>query len=151
MATDEKSVLSGSCLCGGVSFRIEGRLSPIQYCHCTRCRKATGSAFMAALATRTGNFTWTSGADLVRTYAAPVREAPPAYRTMFCGRCGSTLPVFDPERPFVVVPAGTLDVDPGVRPFRHIFVGIKAPWHEITDDLPRFEEHVPPEQRLPVK
>jgi len=147
----EPPTVEGSCLCAGVRFRVRGRLTPIQYCHCTRCRKVTGGAFMAALATRSSNFAWTCGEDLVRTYTAPVRESPPAYRTMFCGRCGSTLPLFDPERPFVVIPAGTLDGDPGVRPFRHIFVAIKAPWHEITDALPRFDHHAPPEQRLPVK
>ena len=141
---------AGSCLCGGVKFVVDGRLSPLQYCHCTRCRKSSGSAFVAAVAAKTEHFRWVSGADLVSTFTAPIRESPPPYRTSFCRRCGSDLPLVDQDRPFVVIPAGSLDAHPEIQPFRHIFVGLKAPWYEIRDDLPQFEAHVPPEQRLPT-
>lgn len=106
---------------------------------------------MAALATRTTGFRWLEGEDLIAEYVAPIREAPPAYRRGFCKRCGSPMPLLDREQPFVVIPTGCLDGDPGTRPFRHIFVGLKAPWYDILDDLPRFTGHVPPEQRLPRK
>jgi hypothetical protein len=144
-------MVEGSCLCGGVKFAVDGRLTPLQYCHCKRCRKASGSAFVAAVAARTDDFRWVSGADLVEVYVAPIREAPPPYRSAFCRRCGSDLPVFDAERPFVVIPAGVLDTHPDIQPLRHIFVGLKAPWYEIHDGLPQFEGHVPPDQRLPSK
>jgi hypothetical protein len=143
--------MMGSCLCGGVQFEVTGRLTPIQYCHCMRCRKATGGAFMAALAARTPAFRWVRGEALIASYAAPIREAPPAYRRAFCTTCGSPMPLLDRAQPFVVIPAGCLDGDPGTRPFRHIFVRLKAPWYDILDDLPRFDGHVPPEQRLPHK
>jgi hypothetical protein len=146
-----ESVTEGSCLCGSVRFAVDGRLSPLQYCHCTRCRKASGSAFVAAVAARTGNFRWLAGADLVQVFTAPIRESPPPYRSVFCRRCGSDLPLYDPQQPFVVIPVGTLDRHPEIQPFRHIFVGYKAPWYEIHDGLPQFEGHVPPEQRLPTK
>lgn len=106
---------------------------------------------MAALAARTETFQWIEGHDLIASYAAPIREAPPAYRRAFCSVCGSPLPLLDPEQPYVVIPAGCLDDDPGTRPFRHIFVGVKAPWYEIQDNLPQFEGHLPPELRLPRK
>ncbi|HVN87614.1 MAG TPA: GFA family protein [Candidatus Binatia bacterium] len=140
----------GSCLCGGVKFAIDGRLTPLQYCHCTRCRKTSGSAFVAAVAAKMEALRWISGADLVEVYVAPLIDTPPPYRVAFCRRCGSDLPLYDPERPFVVVPAGSLDSHPEITPLRHIFVGLKAPWFEIHDGLPRFEGHAPPEQRLPA-
>jgi len=143
-------MIEGSCLCGGVRFQINGRLSPLQYCHCTRCRKSSGSAFVAAVAAKTDDFQWVTGADLVQVYAAPILEAPPPYRTSFCRRCGSPVPLYDRERPFVVIAVGNFDQRPEIRPLRHIFVGKKAPWYEIRDGLPQFEAHVPPEQRLPT-
>ena len=140
---------TGSCLCGSVKFETSGKLTPIQFCHCSRCRKASGSAFGAALAVKTDTFRWAAGEDLVRQFALPVRETPPPYRTAFCSRCGSSVPIHDPNLTWVIIPTGGLDNDPEVRPFRHIFVGIKAPWFDIHDTLPQFEAHVPPEQRLP--
>jgi hypothetical protein len=143
-------MIQGRCLCGGVKFQIDGRISPLQYCHCTRCRKKTGSAFAAAVAAKTDHFAWVAGEDLVERYEAPIIEAPPAYVATFCRRCGSPVPNDDRERPFIVIEAGLLDDPPTIQPFRHIFVGKKAPWYEIRDDLPQFDAHVPPEQRLPT-
>jgi hypothetical protein len=102
------------------------------------------------VAAKTSDFHWLSGQELVEMFVAPIRETPPPYRVAFCRRCGSPLPVFDAERPFVVIPAGVLDEHPEIQPLRHIFVGLKAPWYEIRDALPQFEGHVPPEQRLPT-
>jgi|SRR5215831_14251740 len=141
----------GSCLCGGATFAVDGRLTPLQYCHCTRCRKTSGAAFGAAVAAKTADFRWLSGEELVEVFVAPILETPPPYRAAFCRRCGSPLPMFDRERPFVVIPAGVLDQHPEIQPLRHIFVGLRAPWYEIRDALPQFEAHVPPEQRLPTK
>src|SRR5215813_1650322 len=70
------ATVTGSCLCSGVGFEIDGILTPIQYCHATRCRKASGSAFAAEAAARASNFRWTRGADLVSLFeAAPERAA----------------------------------------------------------------------------
>ena len=142
-------MVSGRCLCGSVRFEIRGVCTPIQFCHCPRCRKASGGPFVAAVAALAEWVHWLAGEELITSYAAPILQAPPPYRTAFCSRCGSPLPIVTPERQFAVIPAGCLDDDPGSRGFRHIFVGIKAPWFEITDDLPQFERHVPPQQRLP--
>ncbi|MEN8183702.1 MAG: hypothetical protein ABFS46_14330 [Myxococcota bacterium] len=64
---------------------------------------------------------------------------------------GSPLPVLRPDHPYVVLLAGTLDEDPGSRPFRHVFLGQKAPWFEVRDDLTRYEGRPPPEERLPAR
>lgn len=136
-------MVTGSCLCGGVAFEIDGRLSPMQYCHAARCRKATGSAFAPELLALASAFRWTRGEDLVTTYEAPLLREPPPYRTSFCRVCGSPLPGLLDGTPFVVLRAGILDGEPETRPFRHIFVSQQACWHSITDDLPRFAEHDP--------
>jgi hypothetical protein len=65
------------------------------------------------------------------------------FTTVFCRRCGAKMPRLSPERGIAVVPMGSLDDDPGMRPQRHIYVGSKAPWHDITDDLPQDVEAPP--------
>lgn len=140
---------SGSCLCGGVRFEIDGKLTPVQYCHAARCRKATGSTFAAELAAKASQLRWTKGEDLVAVYQAPLLREPPPYRHAFCRVCGSPLPVRLEGTEFVALHAGVLDGEPETRPFRHIFVGQDASWHTITDDLPQFAAHAPPGQRLP--
>jgi ADP-ribosyl-[dinitrogen reductase] hydrolase len=144
-------MLSGSCLCGGVGFEIDGTPTPIQYCHATRCRKATGAAFAAELAAKRSRFRWLRGQDLVAVYEAPLLREPPPYRHAFCRRCGSPLPAALEGTDFVVFHAGVLDTEPGTRPFRHIFVGQNPAWHAITDDMPQFVEHAPVSERLPRK
>jgi hypothetical protein len=132
-------MLTGSCLCGGVRFEIARAVGPFELCHCRRCRKASGSAFAAMVGVRTRDFRLIEGADLVGTYDAPILEKPPPYRVSFCRRCGSPVPNPDPGAEWFEVPAGLLDGDPGVRPDKHIFVDLKAPWHEIADSLPRLD------------
>jgi hypothetical protein len=131
----------GSCLCGGVRFEIARAVGPFELCHCSRCRRASGSAFVAGLGVRTDDFRLLAGADLIQRYEAPIREAPPPYRVSFCARCGS--PVADPPPGSVwfEIPAGALDQDPRLRPDRHIFVERKSPWFEITDSLPQLDAH----------
>jgi len=141
--------LVGSCLCGAVRFAVDGGVTPLQYCHCRRCQKVTGGACMAAVAAPAEALRWTAGAELVRTHLLPVRDEPPAYRNAFCGQCGGPVPIVDPERPWVVIPAGCFDGAPALRPFRHIFTAHSPAWYPIGDDLPRFPAHVPPAQRLP--
>jgi len=145
-------VIHGSCLCGAVAFEIDGRVTPVQYCHAARCQKATGSAFAPELAARAERFRWVRGAEAIVCYEAPLLREPPPFRRSFCGRCGSPLPVHQPETGFVILLAGVLDDDPGVRPFRHIFCAQAPAWHPAPEDeLPHFELRPPPEGRLPRK
>jgi hypothetical protein len=129
-------MVTGSCLCGAVRYEIVGRISPIALCHCSKCRKANGSAFHAGALCRKTRFRWTSGEYAVGAYATAS-----GYETRFCRRCGSPVPLLQPESEYAVLPTGALDQDPGSRPVHHIFVGSKAPWFEITDGLPQFAEH----------
>ncbi len=130
-------MIHGSCLCGGVQFEIDRAVGPFELCHCSRCRKASGSAFVAGLGVRVEDFRLLAGAELVRRYEAPILERPPPYRSAFCSRCGSPVPDPPPDAAWFEIPAGLLDGDPEVRPDRHIFVECKSPWFTISDSLPQ--------------
>ncbi|MGH0029305.1 MAG: GFA family protein [Myxococcota bacterium] len=130
-------MVRGSCLCGGVRFEL-AEVPLIALCHCSMCRKANGSAFEAGAAVPSSSVRLTAGQDLIQQY-----ESSPGTRRNFCRVCGSRVPSQSKDGRIHFVPAGLLDDDPGVRPALHMFVGSKAPWWEITDDLPRFEEWVP--------
>ncbi|HBZ69466.1 MAG TPA: hypothetical protein DEP35_06940 [Deltaproteobacteria bacterium] len=135
-------MLEGGCLCGGVRFRVTGKLGPAVYCHCKQCQRASGSAFAANAPARTRYFELTSGDDLVSEY----ESSPGKYRA-FCRRCGS--PVYsrrdaDPE--IRRIRLGTLDSDPQRRPLAHFWVASKAPWHSINDSLPQYPEDFVPEK-----
>jgi hypothetical protein len=136
----EPKMITGSCLCGGVRFEVVRAVGPFELCHCNRCRKASGSAFAAMVGVQTSDFRFVDGRGLISTYEAPLLEAPPRYCTSFCRRCGSPVPNPDPAAEWFEVPAGLLDGDPGLRPDKHIFIELNAPWHEITDALPKFDK-----------
>src|SRR5262245_33669463 len=133
-------MVRGSCLCGSVGFEIAAAMGPFELCHCSRCRKVTGSAFLPYLLVRRDQLVFVRGSELVTTYDAPILEAPPAYRTCFCSRCGSPVPDPASDAPWFEVPAGALDDDPELRPDKHIFVECKSAWFPITDDLPQLDK-----------
>ena len=132
-------MIRGSCICGCVKFEIARAVGPFELCHCSRCRKTSGSAFVAGLTVKREDFRLLQGLEMIKTYEAPLREAPPAYCTSFCRRCGSPVPNPVGESPRLEVPAGLLDDDPGVRPDRHIFVDVKSAWFNISDNLPQLD------------
>lgn len=135
---EEIAMIKGSCLCGSVEFEIEKAVGPFELCHCSRCRKVSGSAFVSGLGVRTEDFRLIQGRELIQTYEAPIIENPPAYKTCFCTRCGSPVPDPDPESDWFEIPAGLLDGDPGRHPDKHIFIEDKSEWFIIIDDLPQF-------------
>jgi hypothetical protein len=130
-------MIRGSCLCGGMRFEITRAVGPFELCHCSRCGKANGSAFVAGLGVKRADFRLVQGGELIETFEAPVRESPPPYRTRFCRRCGSPVPDATSNAPWLEVPAGLLDDDPQLRPDKHIYVDFKSPWFSITDNLPQ--------------
>ncbi len=136
----ETAMIRGSCLCGGVRFELDRAAGPFELCHCTRCRKASGSAFVAGIYAKREDLRLLQGQDLVRTYDAPLRDTPPPYRACFCSRCGSPLPDLESRSPTLEIPAGILDDDPALRPDKHIFVEHKAPWFAIADALPQLDK-----------
>ncbi len=132
--------LRGSCLCGGVRYEVTRPLTGALNCHCSMCRKAHGTAFRSRARVAAADFRWIEGEDLVTWY-----ESSPGNHRGFCRVCGTPLlSRFDFDRTVHGLPLGALDDDPGVKPQMHVFVASKAPWHEITDTLPRFDGFPPP-------
>lgn len=130
-------MIVGGCLCGAIRFEMARFVGPFELCHCSRCRKASGSAFAAMIGVKVEDFSWISGRAEIRRYEAPVLEHPPGFRTAFCGRCGSPMPVFERGDDWFEIAAGVLDDDPGLRPERHIYVECGSAWYESSDDLPQ--------------
>lgn len=131
----------GTCLCGAVHYQIHGRFEGFFLCHCSRCRKGSGSAHAANLFAPTGRLHWKAGADRVMNFeVAGTRHA-----RAFCSACGAALPRL--EGGGVVVPAGSLDSMPSITPQAHIFVGDRAEWDQALDALPRFESRPDPGNR----
>ena len=132
-------MIHGSCLCGGIRFEFTKPAGPFELCHCTRCRKVTGSAFFSGLYVRVEHFRLLEGKELITTYEAPILREPPAYRASFCSRCGSPVPNPNGGAGLLEIPAGLLNDDPEMKPDKHIFVELKSPWFEIKDRLPQYD------------
>ena len=130
-------IVTGSCLCGGVRYEVELPFLRASHCHCSRCRKHSGAAVCTQGRVLKHQFRLLRGEELLRIY----EPAADAAKKVFCSVCGSSLFGGDwPEGEEVSIRLGSLDGDPGIRPQFHTFVGSKAPWDEITDDLPQYSE-----------
>lgn len=134
--------IQGSCFCGEVSYQITGNLGIFQYCHCSRCRKVTGSAHCANLMVAPDQFSWLQGEAMVSTYEP---EQTRHFATAFCKRCGGNLPWRSKSGKAVIVPAGSLDEHPQIEPQQNVFFGSRAPWYQPASALPEYEE-LPPKR-----
>ncbi len=128
-------MLSGSCECGAVRYRVADEFLYAANCHCSRCRAATGAAFKPFAGIEREKLEL----DEPRRPAARPRHGRP--QCTRCAACGSLLYSVVREGAYVHVALGSLVDEPSVRPTEHIFVGSKAPWFEITDELPQAEEY----------
>ena len=128
--------IKGSCLCGALAFEISGKYGPIGQCHCSKCRKVSGTDGNAVFYAAFDGFHWLRGQDNVQTYSHEAN-----WPSKFCTTCGSPAPFANKEKKFYFVPAGLLDDDPGSRGYAaHIHVSSKAAWHEIADAAPQYSE-----------
>ena len=127
--------LAGKCLCGAVHYAVEDAFRYAMNCHCSNCRRTTGSAFKPFAGIERDKLVITRGGDTLLVYGDEARN-----HDTHCRQCGSLLYSVVRQGTYVHVAMGTLVDDPSIRPARHIFVGSKAPWFTITDDLPQHEE-----------
>ena len=134
-------MLTGSCLCGGVRYEVEGPFELMAHCHCVECRKASGADFATNATVEEESFKLLAGDELLAEY-----ESSPGNRRVFCGRCGSPLMKRVDKNPGKIrLRLGSLEGDPGSRPALHVFTSERPAWSEIRDDLPQFEKApVPP-------
>ena len=131
-------MIKGECLCGAVQFEAAFVVEPFELCHCSRCRKSTGSAYAAIIRVAVEGFRFSSGANRIRSFELPVVERPPGYQRFFCENCGSPVPNPHPTGEWLAIPAGCLKTNAGLFPTRHIYVERKADWDRLTDGLPQF-------------
>jgi hypothetical protein len=127
-------ILGGGCECGAVRYQVADAFLYAANCHCSRCRAATGSAFKAFAGIEREKLLITHGADALLVFGED------DLNHTRCGTCGSLLFSVVRDGDYVHVAMGSLSDAPSIRPTEHIFVGSKAPWFEITDDLPQAEE-----------
>jgi hypothetical protein len=129
-------MIKGSCLCGAVSFEIQGPLRSARFCHCTHCRKFSG----------TNSAAW-GLAETAHVTIAPLAPNVTKFNSggglrVFCSACGSPLwyePAGRPE--FRGIPLGAIDEGDVAKPEKHVWTRSKVPWGSISDDLPQFETH----------
>jgi hypothetical protein len=129
-------MLAGSCLCGAVRYRVADEFVYALNCHCSQCRRVTGSAFKPFAGIPADKLKLTKGKSHLLIFGEE------ANHDAHCKLCGSLLYSIVGDGAYAHVTLGTLVDAPSIRPKAHIFVGSKAPWFTITDDLPQYEEHV---------
>ena len=130
-------VLEGSCLCGAVRYRVKDEFRYSLICHCSQCRRATGSAFKPFAGIEREKL------QLVADQESLMRHGGESTYDLHCARCGSLLYSDIGSGPYMHVTLGTLVDSPAIRPSAHIYVRSKADWDEITDNLPQYAE-LPP-------
>jgi hypothetical protein len=134
-AAEETSMptFRGSCLCGEVAFEVEGPFDRFLNCHCSRCRKASGTAHSCEVVVPAPALRWLRGeASVARFDLARARS----FATAFCKTCGSPMPHLTRSGREAIVPAGGFDQPLGVAPDRHAHWSWRADWYVHGDALP---------------
>ena len=129
------NLLTGECLCGAVKFQISGAFESFFLCHCSRCRKDSGSAHSANLFLSAAKISWLTGEERVKRFQLPGSR----HVKCFCARCGSALPFHQATDGMLVVPAGSLDSPVPMRPVAHICGASRANWDTDLYSLEWFD------------
>lgn len=132
------SGLCGGCLCGQIGYEIDGAIGPMGHCHCETCRAAHASAFATTARVARRDLRWTRGESELRAF-----ESSPGKKRLFCPKCGSHLVAGWDHEDEWILRVGSLRDDPGSKPVVHVWTEEKAPWFELTDDLPALPRGVP--------
>jgi hypothetical protein len=129
-------VLRGRCACNAVAYEVRDEFVSAFNCHCSNCRAATGSAFLPWGEIEREKLQVTKGAGSLLV----IGDAEAAH-AMHCGACLSLLYWTARDGAYVRIPYGSLIDEPSLKPTAHMFVGSKASWHEILDDLPQHDAY----------
>jgi hypothetical protein len=128
----------GSCLCGDVTFEVAPPFKRMVHCHCSRCRKGTGTGHATNLYVEPGQLKWLTGEGSISRYNLPTAKS---FGKWFCSQCGSPVPRLSRSGRLVVIPAGSLDVAPPICPTDHIFWESRAAWGCTSGTLPTHAEY----------
>jgi hypothetical protein len=121
-----------------VQYEISGEPTRFYHCHCTRCRKSSGTGHATNLFLQPASLVWLRGEELVRSFKIPEAKR---FTRQFCANCGSGLPRQVKDTDIVIAPAGSLDSEPAIRPQARIFWNSRAGWSCHGDDLPVYPEY----------
>ena len=128
-------MISGHCECGRVRFEVDSEIEDFSHCHCSQCRRLHGAAYATFAGVASDKFRYLSGESDTKAYASS-----DSHERIFCAACGSNILVALEEEPATLyLSMGTIEGDPPRPEGYHIYVGSKAPWHEITDDLKQYD------------
>ena len=128
-------MIRGRCECGLVTYAIDGQINDYSHCHCSQCRRLHGAAFGSYGGVDRSGFHWRSGENELTTYSSSAKND-----RVFCRVCGSlllTVPNNEPDQYYVTM--GTMDGNPDLPPGYHIYVGSRAEWYDISDELPQYD------------
>jgi hypothetical protein len=126
-------IVRGGCLCRAVGYEVRLPFAKFVNCYCSRCRKASGSMHMTSANVSPEAFKWTSGEILVVRYDLPEARS---FATSFCSKCGSPVPHATRSGREIIIPAGSLNDDPGAKPMASVQWNSRAPWAPRSTDLP---------------
>lgn len=132
--TSDLRMLTGKCMCGAVEYAVPDTFAYAMNCHCSNCRRTTGAAFKPFAGIPRDRLRVVRGEERILVYGDEIAH------DAHCSACGSLLYSIVREGTYAHVAMGTLVDNPTIRPSMHIFVGSKAEWYEITDDLPQYDE-----------
>ncbi len=133
------ATVNGSCLCGSVAYQIRGEAVRFYHCHCSRCRKTSGTGHASNLFIRPQtSLEWLRGEDMLKHYKVPEADR---FYNLFCKNCGSPMPRVVPELDGVLIPAGSLDCESPIKPGARIFWDSRADWSCSDDQIPVFDEY----------
>lgn len=132
------AAFTGSCLCGAVTYRIDGDIMAFYHCHCRRCRKATGTGHASNVIVSYSSQAWTSGEDRLRRHDVAGAKR---FHTVFCEECGGPVPRVATDRQVAVIPAGSLDEHPPLEPTGRIFQDSRSDWSCRGDGLPVWDQY----------
>jgi hypothetical protein len=128
-------MIKGHCECGRVQYQVAGEINDFSHCHCSQCRRLHGAAFASFGGVARDGFSYLSGQSDLATYASS-----DSHVRVFCRNCGSNILVdLEAEPEALYLAMGTVDGDPDCPPGYHIFVGSKAPWYSIEDQLAQYD------------
>ena len=131
-----QEAFSGSCLCGGIRYELDGGPADFFHCHCSRCRKVSGTGHASNVFVKSDGIRWSGDEKQIRHYKVPESRL---FVSAFCATCGGPLPQYLSEEGIAFIPAGTLDSENDISPTAHLYQNSRVAW-SCQDSLPKFEE-----------
>lgn len=133
----------GSCLCGAISVELKGPIESIIHCHCSLCRKNSGTAYATNGFINAEDFTVLDPQNKLTYF-----EFKKGKLRHFCAVCASPIYSSNTENPTKLrIRLGILDSDIEERPISHNFVSSRANWDNLDADLPRFDSFEPSREK----